>query len=275
MPHEDSDVISFGTHWSRWAPCCSSARGDALSGVYFDGQKYQPPMRARTWRPTPRHPRIAGRAGSAREYFAGVRTRFDLPLAAGRNAVPARRSGRRSPACPSAQTIDVRASSRCVPAGRGSVRAAGAATGRNPLSVIVPCHRIVGGGGALTGYAGGLERKRALLALESRLRVVQRACGLKRARRPTSRRLVALAAIWSASFVFIRVLAPVLGPVVTAALARADRRRRAGASVRATGFDAELSRLWRALSRDRRRQFRAAVPALRVRGAAHCRRRTR
>ena len=48
----------------------------------------------------------------------------------------------------------------------GSARAAGAATGRNPISIIVPCHRIVGSNGSLTGYAGGLDRKRALLALE-------------------------------------------------------------------------------------------------------------
>ena len=51
--------------------------------------------------------------------------------------------------------------------GRAScIRAAGAATGRNPLSIIVPCHRVVGADGGLTGYAGGLDRKRALLALE-------------------------------------------------------------------------------------------------------------
>ena len=48
-----------------------------------------------------------------------------------------------------------------------AVRAAGAATGRNPLTIVIPCHRIVGSGGALTGYAGGLDRKRALLALEA------------------------------------------------------------------------------------------------------------
>jgi methylated-DNA-[protein]-cysteine S-methyltransferase len=46
------------------------------------------------------------------------------------------------------------------------VRAAGAAVGRNPVSVLVPCHRVLGQGGALTGYAGGLDRKRALLAHE-------------------------------------------------------------------------------------------------------------
>ena len=48
----------------------------------------------------------------------------------------------------------------------GSARAAATATGRNPLGIIVPCHRIVGSNGSLTGYAGGLQRKRALLALE-------------------------------------------------------------------------------------------------------------
>src|SRR5690606_34595434 len=48
----------------------------------------------------------------------------------------------------------------------GAARAAGAATGRNPLTVVVPCHRIVGSAGGLTGYAGGVERKTRLLALE-------------------------------------------------------------------------------------------------------------
>jgi methylated-DNA-[protein]-cysteine S-methyltransferase len=48
----------------------------------------------------------------------------------------------------------------------GSARAAGAATGRNPIGVVVPCHRIVGADGSLTGYAGGLERKTRLLELE-------------------------------------------------------------------------------------------------------------
>jgi methylated-DNA-[protein]-cysteine S-methyltransferase len=48
----------------------------------------------------------------------------------------------------------------------GAARAAGAATGRNPLAIVVPCHRIVGSGGALTGYAGGVDRKARLLALE-------------------------------------------------------------------------------------------------------------
>ena len=48
------------------------------------------------------------------------------------------------------------------------MRAVGAAIGRNPASLVVPCHRVLGTDGALTGYAGGVDRKRALLALEAR-----------------------------------------------------------------------------------------------------------
>jgi methylated-DNA-[protein]-cysteine S-methyltransferase len=51
-----------------------------------------------------------------------------------------------------------------------AVRAVGAAVGRNPLGIIVPCHRVVGSNGSLTGYAGGLPRKQALLRLEGALR---------------------------------------------------------------------------------------------------------
>jgi methylated-DNA-[protein]-cysteine S-methyltransferase len=50
-----------------------------------------------------------------------------------------------------------------------AVRAVGAANGRNPIAIIVPCHRVIGADGTLTGYAGGLDRKRALLALEQRV----------------------------------------------------------------------------------------------------------
>jgi methylated-DNA-[protein]-cysteine S-methyltransferase len=54
-------------------------------------------------------------------------------------------------------------------ASASAVRAVGGAVGRNPVSVIVPCHRVIGGDGSLTGYAGGVDRKRALLRLESTL----------------------------------------------------------------------------------------------------------
>ena len=98
------------------------------------------------------------------QYFAGSRKRFELLL--GPNGTPFQRAVWNAIAqVPWGETLTyAELASR---AGRpGSARAAGAATGRNPLSIIVPCHRIVGSDGSLTGYAGGLDRKQKLLALE-------------------------------------------------------------------------------------------------------------
>ncbi len=142
------------------------ADGDALAGVYFDGQKYLPAI-APDWRETPALPALRMARLQLDEYFAGARTRFDLPLAA-RGTDFQRAVWRAIAAVPWGRTTNYAAIA--ANAGRaGSARAAGAATGRNPWSIVVPCHRIVGSAGALTGYAGGLERKRALLALESRV----------------------------------------------------------------------------------------------------------
>ncbi len=98
------------------------------------------------------------------EYFAGRRTQFDLPLAAAGTlfqqqvwrALVAIPFGEVRSYCEIAESI-----------GRPkAVRAVGAANGRNPLPIVVPCHRVIGSNGSLTGFAGGLEAKRTLLALE-------------------------------------------------------------------------------------------------------------
>jgi methylated-DNA-[protein]-cysteine S-methyltransferase len=140
------------------------ADGEGLSGVYFDRQKYRPSVDAE-WR------RDAGNAPLRRakrelaEYFGGERKRFDIPLAP--EGTPFQRSVWKAISTVGfGETISYGELARR--AGHpGSARAAGAATGRNPIGIIVPCHRIVGSNGDLTGYAGGLSRKRALLALES------------------------------------------------------------------------------------------------------------
>jgi methylated-DNA-[protein]-cysteine S-methyltransferase len=100
------------------------------------------------------------------EYFAGKRARFDLALEPVGTAFQQRVW--RAIADSSRRRDDELRGDRAPARLPSSVRAVGAAIGRNPLIVVVPCHRIVGAGGALTGYAGGLERKRALLALEQR-----------------------------------------------------------------------------------------------------------
>ncbi|MEP6678854.1 MAG: methylated-DNA--[protein]-cysteine S-methyltransferase [Betaproteobacteria bacterium] len=135
----------------------------ALAGVYFSGQKYFPAT-VGDWREDAGAPVLRAAREQLGEYFAGARSTFDLPLAA--PGTDFQRAVWRAiatiPCGETATYTDVAAR-----AGRpGSVRAAGAATGRNPWSIVVPCHRVIGAGGALTGYAGGLERKRALLALE-------------------------------------------------------------------------------------------------------------
>ena len=137
--------------------------GDALSGAWFDGQRYQPQI-GPAWQRRPDLPLLRRAAAELAEYFAGERIAFDMPLAP--VGTPFQRDVWRAIASVRCgETIAYR--ELAARAGRPeSIRAAGAATGRNPLSIVVPCHRIVGADGSLTGYAGGLARKRSLLALE-------------------------------------------------------------------------------------------------------------
>jgi methylated-DNA-[protein]-cysteine S-methyltransferase len=99
------------------------------------------------------------------EYFAGTRTQFDLPLDLTGGTAFQQSVWQALLAIPQGATASYgQISSRIgKPA---AVRAVGAAVGRNPVSIIVPCHRVMGADGSLTGYAGGLDRKTALLHLE-------------------------------------------------------------------------------------------------------------
>lgn len=129
-----------------------------LCGAHFIGQKYFP-------RIDPSWKRAQMRARrELEEYFAGKRKAFGVPLAA--HGTPFQRAIWSEIAkVPYGETITYAELARRA-GFPGSARAAGAATGRNPIGVIVPCHRIVGQDGRLTGYAGGLPKKKALLALE-------------------------------------------------------------------------------------------------------------
>jgi methylated-DNA-[protein]-cysteine S-methyltransferase len=135
--------------------------GDELTGLHFDGH-------ART-------PRVAGRASASGrvlnavakqlvEYFEGSRIRFELPLRL--DGTPFQ--------------VVVWSTLLEIPYGHTSTygalaarigrplaaRAVGAANGQNPISIVVPCHRLIGADGDLTGYGGGIDRKRSLLELE-------------------------------------------------------------------------------------------------------------
>ena len=107
-------------------------------------------------------------AAQLADYFGGRRTRFELPLDLAWGTPFQQSVWQALLAIPSGRSSSYAALGRAL--GRPqAARAVGAAVGRNPLSIVVPCHRVLGAAGGLTGYAGGLERKTALLKLEGAL----------------------------------------------------------------------------------------------------------
>jgi methylated-DNA-[protein]-cysteine S-methyltransferase len=135
--------------------------GDSLSGMYMqDGRK--PKTIAPGWQESAAP--LADARTQLEEYFAGNRTTFEIPLAA-QGAPFEREVWHALEEIPYGETVSYGEIARRVgqPA---AARAVGTANGRNPIAVIVPCHRVIGADGTLTGYGGGLERKRLLLELE-------------------------------------------------------------------------------------------------------------
>lgn len=142
------------------------AEDDALTGLHFVGGKHVPPVEP-AWREDPAFPIFTRCLAQVEEYLAGERAVFDLPLAP-RGTPFQQRVWREIAKVPWGETITY-AELAARAGAPGSARAAGAATGRNPISIVIPCHRIVATDGSLTGYAGGLARKEKLLALEGAL----------------------------------------------------------------------------------------------------------
>ncbi|MFI5779095.1 methylated-DNA--[protein]-cysteine S-methyltransferase [Nocardia sp. NPDC051570] len=100
-----------------------------------------------------------------RAYFAGDRTGFDIECG-GVGSDFQRRVWQALEEIPYGSTVTYGRIAARIGAPRAAVRAVGAAIGANPLMIVRPCHRVIGANGALTGYAGGIERKRQLLELE-------------------------------------------------------------------------------------------------------------
>ena len=135
---------------------------DTLTGVYFPGHTRRPEQdtfgrRSET--------AFAAAVAQFAEYFAGERTTFDLSLAPRGNAFQ-HKVWEQLRLIPYGQTRSY-GQLALILGDPGLARAVGAANGQNPLSIIVPCHRVVGADGKLTGYAGGLQRKAFLLDLET------------------------------------------------------------------------------------------------------------
>ncbi len=157
------------TRWtsvdSPIGPLLLTASDRGLTGVYMEVHRHGPGGPRLGWERDDAAFATAHR--QLDEYFAGERTSFDLPL---------------DPVGTPFQLVvwevlrtipygEVRSYGEiAVQIGRpGAARAVGLANGRNPISIIVPCHRVIGASGALTGYGGGLERKQHLLQLEAQV----------------------------------------------------------------------------------------------------------
>jgi len=142
------------------------ASRDGLCGAWFDDQKHGPSdMQQKNWRSDAQHPLLRQADQQLQAYFAGELHGFDMPLDLSAGTAFQQAVWQALLTIPLGSTQSYGDLARRLDNPK-AVRAVGAAVGRNPVSIIVPCHRILGAGGQLTGYAGGLWRKQALLKLE-------------------------------------------------------------------------------------------------------------
>jgi methylated-DNA-[protein]-cysteine S-methyltransferase len=143
----------------------AAATQRGIAGLWFDGQAHHPgPLDVPV---DPGHRWLVQLRDALQAYWAGART-FDVPLDL--RGTPFQQTVWRALLAiePGRTTTYAQVAAGC--GAPRAVRAAGAAIGRNPVSIVVPCHRVIGRDGTLTGYAGGLPRKQALLRLEGALR---------------------------------------------------------------------------------------------------------
>lgn len=156
------NMIYYTEHQSPLGILTLAATERGLCGLYFEEHKYFSGTQA--WQRDDRHVQLMAAARQLDEYFAGRRRAFEVAL--DMTGTPFQQAVWKA-----LQALPFGGTSTYGNIAQGiakptAIRAAGTAIGRNPLSIIVPCHRVLGTSGALSGYAGGLERKRYLLALE-------------------------------------------------------------------------------------------------------------
>ncbi|MFF4406182.1 methylated-DNA--[protein]-cysteine S-methyltransferase [Streptomyces sp. NPDC001404] len=146
-------------------PSATAPGGTALVSLSVPGQKNAPAVQP-DWRREPAAFVEAERQLAA--YFAGEAKDFDLEFDTGGTEFR-RKVWDELDAIPFGETTTYGEIARRIGASRAAVRAVGGAVGANPLMILIPCHRVIGADGSLTGYAGGLERKELLLKLEGSL----------------------------------------------------------------------------------------------------------
>lgn len=153
---------------SPWGELALAASPQGLCGLWFVGQRHMPARLSGigAWPHHADNPHVHATLEQLQTYWEGQRTAFDLPLDCS-SGTPFQQSVWQA-LCHLHYGETCSYSTLAMRLGKPTaVRAVAAAVGRNPISVIIPCHRVLGQDGSLTGYAGGLERKAALLQLES------------------------------------------------------------------------------------------------------------
>jgi methylated-DNA-[protein]-cysteine S-methyltransferase len=147
-------------------PLTIVAQGGAIAALYMDAQRHAPGPAAFGLPGDAGDEPFTAAARQLDAYFGGQLTEFDLPLAlAGTDFQRMVWAGLRD--VPYGQTVSYGELAHRI--GRPAAsRAVGLANGKNPVAIVVPCHRVIGSDGSMTGYGGGLDRKRFLLALEQR-----------------------------------------------------------------------------------------------------------
>ena len=144
-------------------PLLLTSDGSALTGLFLVAHTHGPEVGA-DWVQSDEAAPFTEAKRQLAAYFAGELTAFDLPLAPIGTAFQ-KRVWDELRRVPHGQTVSYGELARRI-GSPNACRAVGLANGRNPLSIIVPCHRVVGANGKLIGYAGGMPRKEILLALE-------------------------------------------------------------------------------------------------------------
>jgi methylated-DNA-[protein]-cysteine S-methyltransferase len=141
-----------------------AASSHGLAGVYFEEHRHFKGIAG--WQRDDAYSVLQHTTQQLDDYFAGTRVEFDLPLDLSQGTVFQQSVWQALKNIAFGSTTSYAGIARQI-GNPGAVRAVGAANGRNPLSIIIPCHRVIASSGALTGYAGGVTNKKALLAMEA------------------------------------------------------------------------------------------------------------
>ena len=167
------NTIAYLHHPSPIGPLLIAASERGLRALYMRAHRHVPDALPANWRPAeprdgPQGAILARAVAQLDEYFAGTRTTFDLPLDV--EGSPFQRTVWDG-LCGIGYGETISYGTLAERIGNPkAVRAVGLANGRNPVSIVVPCHRVIGADGSMTGYGGGIDRKVFLLALEARSR---------------------------------------------------------------------------------------------------------